>query len=207
MMIDQLISEFDKALRTVFAPAPSSRAAPGTNLPEAEMSHAEKQHAAALMRINHCGEICAQALYQGQSLTSRNPETRHALEYAAFEETEHLNWTERRVAELGSHKSFLNPLWYAGSLAMGVAAGKFGDEWSLGFLAETERQVEQHLQGHLGSLPAQDGRSRAIVEQMEKDESGHAETAVRLGAKELPLPIKFAMRAMSRVMTRTAYYL
>ena len=207
MMIDQLIIEFDKALRTVFVPATTHREVPGTTLPEADLSEAEKRHAAALMRINHCGEICAQALYQGQSLTSHNPETRRALEYAAVEETEHLNWTERRLAELGSRKSFLNPFWYAGSLAMGVIAGKCGDEWNLGFLAETERQVEQHLQSHLGSLPAQDSRSREIVEQMKTDEISHAKTAVRLGAKELPQPIKYAMRAFSGAMTRTAYYL
>lgn len=207
MMIDQMIIEFDKALRTLFAPASSRREVPGVTLPEADLNEAEKRHAAALMRINHCGEICAQALYQGQSITSHNPATQRALEYAAFEETEHLNWTEHRLAELGSHTSFLNPLWYVGSLAMGVVAGKCGDEWNLGFLAETEWQVEQHLQSHLGSLPAQDSRSRAIVEQMKKDEIGHAETAVKLGAKELPLPVKYAMRAMSGAMTRTAYYL
>ncbi len=204
---DQIITEFDKALRTVFVPAPSVRVAPGASLPEAVLRDAEKRHAAALMRINHCGEICAQALYQGQSLTSHNPKTRRALEYAAFEETEHLNWTERRVAELGSHKSLLNPLWYVGSLAMGVVAGKFGDAWNLGFLAETERQVEQHLQSHLDRLPVQDGRSRAIVEQMKIDEGGHATTAVQLGARELPPPVRLAMRAMARVMTRIAYYI
>lgn len=179
---------------------------PGATLADAEMSAAEKRHAAALMRINHCGEICAQALYQGQSLTSRDPQTRRALEHAAFEETEHLNWTERRLAELGSHKSFLNPLWYAGSLTVGVLAGRCGDEWNLGFLAETERQVERHLEGHLGSLPTQDGRSRAIVEQMKTDEAGHADTAIRLGAKALPTPVALAMKAVSRVMTTTAYY-
>lgn len=206
-MIDQLIIEFDRALRTLFVPAPSRRHVPGAALPEADLSEAEKRHAAALMRVNHCGEICAQALYQGQSLTSHNPETRRALAYAAFEETEHLNWTEHRLAELGSRKSFLNPLWYAGSLAMGVIAGKCGDEWNLGFLAETERQVEQHLQSHLGSLPAHDRRSREIVEQMKVDEIGHARTAVRLGARELPPPVKYAMRAVSGAMTRTTYYL
>jgi 3-demethoxyubiquinol 3-hydroxylase len=205
-MIDDLINEFDKALRTVFAPASSSRAVPGASLPEATLNDAEKRHAAALMRINHCGEICAQALYQGQRLTSHRSETKQALEYAAVEETEHLNWTERRVAELGSHKSFLNPLWYAGSLAMGIVAGKCGDEWNLGFLAETEKQVEQHLQNHLGSLPMQDSRSRAIVEQMKRDESAHATTAIKLGARALPQPLKLAMRAISGVMTRTAYY-
>ncbi|CAG4884291.1 2-nonaprenyl-3-methyl-6-methoxy-1,4-benzoquinol hydroxylase [Georgfuchsia toluolica] len=205
-MIDHLIIEFDRALRTLFVPAPSRRDVPGAALPEADLSEAEKRHAAALMRVNHCGEICAQALYQGQSLTSHNPETRRALAYAAFEETEHLNWTEHRLAELGSHKSFLNPLWYAGSLAMGVIAGKCGDEWNLGFLAETERQVEQHLQSHLGSLPTHDRRSREIVEQMKVDEIGHARTAVKLGARELPPPVKWAMRAISGAMTRTTYY-
>lgn len=205
-MIDRVIVEFDKALRTVFAPAQSRREIPGASLPEADLSEVEKRHAGALMRVNHCGEICAQALYQGQSLTSHNPETRRALEYAAFEETEHLSWTERRLVELNSRKSFLNPLWYAGSLAMGVIAGKFGDEWNLGFLAETERQVERHLQSHLDNLPAQDSRSREIVAQMKTDEIGHAETAVRLGARELPPVVKRAMWEMSRVMTRTAYH-
>jgi len=205
-MIDLFITEFDKALRTVFASAPSRRPVPGASLAEAEMSEAERRHAAALMRINHCGEICAQALYQGQSLTSHSPETKHTLEYAALEETEHLNWTERRLRELGSRKSLLNPVWYAGSLVMGILAGKCGDEWSLGFLAETEYQVERHLDGHLGSLPVQDLRSREIVEQMKTDEIGHARTAMDLGAKELPPPVKLAMRAVSMVMTRTAYY-
>lgn len=206
-MIDKLIAEFDKALRTVFAPAHSARPLPGQDQAEAELSASERRHAAALMRVNHCGEICAQALYQGQSLTSHDPETKHALEYAATEETEHLNWTARRIAELGGRQSLLNPVWYAGSLAIGIVAGKAGDEWNLGFLAETERQVEQHLESHLASLPAQDSRSRAIVEQMKTDEIGHAETAGRLGAAELPPPVKLAMRAMSHLMTRTAYYL
>jgi ubiquinone biosynthesis monooxygenase Coq7 len=147
-MIDALIPEFDKALRTVFAPAPTRRPMPGTDLPEAEMSADEKRHVAALMRVNHCGEICAQALYQGQALGSRDPAVRHELVQAAWEETEHLNWTETRIAELGGRKSIFNPLWYAGSLAIGVVAGKCGDSWSLGFLAETERQVEGHLSGH-----------------------------------------------------------
>lgn len=207
MNIDHLISEFDKALRTITVPAPARRDLPGAGVAEGDMDETERRHAAALMRVNHCGEICAQALYQGQSLTSRDPATRHALEYAADEETEHLNWTERRLAELGSRKSLLNPLWYAGSLAMGVVAGKCGDGWSLGFLAETERQVEAHLQSHLGTLPVQDARSRAIVEQMKQEESGHAATAVKLGAKELPTPVKVVMRLMSSVMTRTVYYI
>jgi ubiquinone biosynthesis monooxygenase Coq7 len=203
--MDRLIIEFDKALRTVFAAAPTVRARPGSEQVEAELSDQERSHAAALMRINHCGEICAQALYQGQALTSRHPETRTAMEHAAWQETEHLNWTEKRIEELGGRKSLLNPLWYAGSLAIGVTAGLMGDEWNLGFLAETERQVESHLDRHLDALPAQDLRSREIVSQMRADEIAHADTAVALGAKELPAPVKWAMRAMSKVMTGTAY--
>ena len=204
-MIDSLILEFDKALRTVFASAPTTRAMPGADLPEADLDEAERGHAAALMRIDHVGEVCAQALYQGQALTCRNAETRQALQQAAWEETEHLNWTERRIVELGGRKSLLNPLWYAGSLAIGVVAGKLGDDWNLGFLAETERQVEAHLDGHLVSLPETDQRSRAVVDQMKADEIRHAETAVRLGARELPAPMKAAMAAMSKAMTMIAY--
>ncbi|HZV55570.1 MAG TPA: 2-polyprenyl-3-methyl-6-methoxy-1,4-benzoquinone monooxygenase [Rhodocyclaceae bacterium] len=204
-MIDKLILEFDKALRTVFVAAPTSRVMPGAALPEAPLDDAERSHAAALMRVNHVGEVCAQALYQGQALTCRNPATRQALEQAAWEETEHLNWTERRIAELGGRKSLLNPVWYAGSLAIGITAGVLGDDWNLGFLAETERQVEAHLDSHLGSLPVQDERSRAVVDQMKADEIRHAETAVYLGARELPAPVKAAMAAMSKVMTTTAY--
>lgn len=160
-----------------------------------------------LMRVNHCGEICAQALYQGQALTSRDPAIRDALRSAADEETEHLAWTEQRIAELGGRKSLLNPLWYAGSLTLGLVAGALGDKLSLGFLAETERQVEAHLDGHLVSLPEDDLRSRAIVDQMRLDEIQHAETAVRYGATELPTPVKKAMKLMAKVMTGTAYRL
>jgi ubiquinone biosynthesis monooxygenase Coq7 len=204
-MIDRFILEFDKALRTVFAPAPTRRPMPGEDLPEAELSEAERRHAAALMRINHCGEVCAQALYQGQALTSRDPSVKQAMEQAAWEETEHLNWTERRIAELGGRKSLLNPLWYAGSLAIGIAAGKLGDAWNLGFLAETERQVEAHLDSHLATLPAGDRRSWAVLDQMKADEVQHAETAVRMGAHELPAPVKAAMRLSSTVMTTLSY--
>lgn len=206
-MIDTLILEFDKALRTVFASAPTSRAMPGQDLPAADLDDAQRRHAAALMRIDHVGEVCAQALYQGQALTCRDPATRQALRQAAWEETEHLNWTGRRIAELGGRKSLLNPLWYAGALTIGVVAGKLGDDWSLGFLAETERQVEAHLDGHLASLPEADAKSRAVVDQMKADEIRHAETAIRLGARELPAPAKLAMKAMSRLMTSTAYRL
>ncbi len=204
-MIDVLIPEFDKALRAVFAAAPTRRPMPGADLPEAELSAAEKRHVAALMRVNHCGEICAQALYQGQALTSRDAAVRRELEQAAWEETEHLNWTERRIAELGGRKSLLNPLWYAGSLAIGAVAGKFGDTWSLGFLAETERQVEGHLESHMTRLPAQDHKSWEVLEQMKADEVRHAETAGHYGARELPAPVKFAMKLSSKVMTRLSY--
>lgn len=206
-MLDQVIIEFDKILRTAFASAPSTRERPGAQLPEAELSIAERQEAAALMRVNHVGEVCAQALYQGQALTSNNPATRQALVQAAWEETEHLNWTEKRIEELGGRKSLLNPLWYLGSLAMGVAAGKCGDQWNLGFLAETERQVGAHLANHLQRLPENDQRSRAVLEQMASDEAEHAATAVNLGGAELPSPIKLAMRLSSKLMTRTAYYI
>ncbi len=206
-MIDRLILEFDKALRTVFASAPTGRAMPGQDLPDLPLDEAERVHAAALMRVNHVGEVCAQALYQGQALTCRDPAIRLALHQAAWEETEHLNWTERRIGELGGRKSLLNPLWYAGSLAIGMVAGKLGDDWSLGFLAETERQVESHLDSHLASLPVQDQRSRAVVDQMKADEIRHAETAVHWGARELPAPVKAAMKSMSKVMTATAYHL
>lgn len=205
-MIDHLIVEFDKALRTVFAPAPTLRAIPGADLPEAELDDTERRHAAALMRVNHCGEICAQALYQGQALTCRDTEKKRALTQAAWEETEHLNWTEQRIGELGGRKSLLNPAWYAGSLALGVAAGLAGDDWNLGFLAETERQVEAHLEDHKARLPVQDRKSWAILEQMKIDEIRHAETAVHLGARELPAPVKWAMRLSSSLMTRATYY-
>ena len=206
LTLNALIPEFDKALRSVFAKAPTRRPMPGADLPEAELSTAEKQHVAALMRVNHCGEICAQALYQGQALASRDPVVRRELEIAAWEETEHLNWTETRISELGGRKSLLNPLWYGGSLAIGILAARFGDGVNLGFLAETERQVESHLKSHLDRLPQLDLKSREIVTQMKKDEAEHADTAIRLGAVDLPGPVKAAMKASSRVMTGVAYW-
>lgn len=205
-MIDSLVAEFDRALRTVFAPASAARPMPGAELPEVELSAAERRHAAALMRVNHSGEVCAQALYQSQAAMSDDPSIRLALAAAAREETEHLNWTERRIVELQGRKSLLNPLWYAGSLAIGLVAARFGDRWNLGFLAQTERQVEAHLDVHMGRLPAPDVRSRAIVEQMKTDEARHAETAARLGAAELPAPVRQAMRLAAQAMTRTAYW-
>jgi len=207
MTPDDLIIGFDRALRTLFAPAPTARPVPGNEISHDPLAPAERAHAAALMRVNHVGEVCAQALYQGQALTCRDPSIRHALQQAADEETEHLAWTERRLAELADRKSLLNPVWYLGSLAIGICAGKLGDAWSLGFLAETERQVEAHLDSHLDELPASDRKSRAIVEQMRADEVAHAATANRLGARELPAPARLAMKLAGRVMTRTAYYL
>jgi ubiquinone biosynthesis monooxygenase Coq7 len=204
--LDHLIIEFDKGLRTLFGRAHSVRPHPDANLSEASMDQGEKKNAAALMRVNHSGEICAQALYQGQAITARDPVVQQRLKQAAQEETEHLAWTARRVHELGGHLSLLNPFWYAGSLAIGAMAGLLGDKWNLGFLAETERQVGRHLQSHLDRLPQHDGKSRAIVEQMYADEIGHADMAQSLGGAELPLPVKFAMKLNSKVMTTTAYW-
>lgn len=202
---EAVIVQFDKALRTVFASAASRRPYPDAALDETELSEADKRHAAGLMRINHSGEVCAQALYAGQALTARNPEAQQALLEAAAEETEHLAWCERRLQELGSHKSFLNPFWYAGSFTLGACAGLLGDKWNLGFLAETERQVEGHLDSHLDKLPSRDAKSRAIVEQMKADEIKHAHTAIAHGAAELPGPVKQAMRLTSRLLTLAAY--
>lgn len=204
-MLDELIVEFDKGLRTIFAPAVSLRPIPGGDMPDVELSEADKREAAALMRVNHVGEVCAQALYHGQSISSTQPNIKAALEAAAREETEHLAWTETRIAELGGRKSLLNPLWYGGALAIGVLAGRFGNAWNLGFLAETERQVEAHLDGHLGRVSTRDRKSLAIIEQMKADEVRHAENALDLGARELPAPVRAAMKLAARVMTTVAY--
>jgi ubiquinone biosynthesis monooxygenase Coq7 len=205
--IDRLIIGFDRALRTLCGPAVSLRPVPGGNLPNPELSAAEKRHAAALMRVNHSGEVCAQALYQGQALTARDTAARDTLERAAVEETEHLAWTAQRIDELGGRVSVLNPIFYAGSFAIGALSGLLGDKWNMGFLAETERQVEGHLDGHLDQLPVQDEKSRAIVAQMKVDEARHAQTARAHGAAELPEPVKQAMRISSRLMTVSTYRL
>jgi len=205
--LDELIVAFDKGLRTVFAPPQSLRPIPGDALAEADLTSEQRTHAAALMRVNHSGEICAQALYQGQALTARNPRARAALERAAQEETEHLAWTERRIEALGGRKSLLNPAWYAGSFAIGALAGLLGDRWNLGFLAETERQVVKHLEGHVQRFPAADEKSRAVLEKMKEDEARHATSAISHGGSELPEPAKLAMRVSSRVMTETAYWI
>lgn len=203
---DGLISEFDKALRTLCLPVSTARVTPGCELSEAEMPDSERQNSAGLMRVDHCGEVCAQALYRGQALVCRSDSIRAALDRAAREEGDHLAWTERRLIELGGRKSILNPLWYVASFSIGLVAGKFGDVWSLGFLAETERQVGLHLFGHLKRLPERDRKSWAIINQMRTDEINHAHLAERLGAKDLPEAVKVAMRFASGVMTHTAYW-
>lgn len=205
-LLDPLILQIDQALRTVFTKAPTARTMPGEELPEADLTEPERNHVAALMRINHVGEVCAQALYAGQAFTARESTVRAALEHAAWEETEHLNWTERRIEELGGRKSLLNPLWYAGAWTIGAIAGRLGDPVSLGFVAETERQVEAHLDGHMSQLPATDLRSQAIIDQMKADEIAHAQTALSLGAAELPPVARGAMKMAAKVMTKTAYW-
>lgn len=205
--VDALIVEFDRALRTLSGVARSARPVPGRELSEPELRDDERRHAGALMRVNHVGEVCAQALYQGQAATCDSQALRQALGRAAREEGDHLAWTAGRLAELGARRSLLDPIWYAGALGFGLLAGRAGDAWSLGFLAETERQVEAHLDHHLAELPVADRKSRAIVEQMKVDEAAHATTAERLGARELPFGIRVAMRAAAGVMTRTAYWL
>jgi len=181
------------------------RASPGAGVAEGALDEAARADAAALMRVNHVGEVCAQALYQGQALTAREPAARAALEKAAREEEDHLAWSAERIRELGGRPSLLNPLWYAGAFAMGAFAGALGDKWNLAFLAETERQVEEHLGGHLEALPQDDRRTRAVVEAMRADEARHRASALGLGAAELPAPVKRAMRLASKVMTTVAY--
>ncbi|WP_233864743.1 2-polyprenyl-3-methyl-6-methoxy-1,4-benzoquinone monooxygenase [Paraburkholderia adhaesiva] len=220
MTLDELITEFDRGLRSITGvsrmtrpmPMPSalpaaSESAEGAPQAATELTQAERAHAAGLMRVNHVGEVCAQALYQAQKLATRSPTLKASFGQAALDEEDHLAWTARRLQALESRPSLLNPLWYAGALAIGLAAGRFGDKVSLGFMAETERQVEHHLDGHLESLPAADVESRAIVEQMRVDEIAHAKAATDAGGTELPLPVRSLMRAASKVMTRTAYYI
>jgi 3-demethoxyubiquinol 3-hydroxylase len=203
--MDRLIAEFDRALRAVAGVAQASRASPAERIADTPLSEEQRNHAAALMRVNHVGEVCAQALYQGQALTARDPAARRTLEKAAREEEDHLAWSADRIRELGGRPSLLNPLWYAGAFAIGAAAGALGDRWNLAFLAETERQVEEHLTGHLEDLPQDDRRTRAVVEAMRADEARHRASAVALGAAELPAPVRRAMRLASKVMTTVAY--
>jgi 3-demethoxyubiquinol 3-hydroxylase len=200
-VVDQLLTAADEALRTLSGVAGSARPMPG--LPG---GGSDSRRSAGLMRVNHAGEICAQALYSGQAVFARDLRVREALRAAAAEERDHLAWCRSRLGELGSRPSILDPAWYAGSFALGIVTGLAGDRWSMAFLAETEAQVERHLDGHLASLPGDDLRSRAVVTQMRDDERRHGEAGRALGAAELPYPVKMAMRAASKVMTRTAYW-
>ena len=207
MLLDQFITTFDVGLRTVFASAHAARPRADASLEEPALDDSSKRHAAALMRVNHVGEVCAQALYSGQALTSKNVQIVKALEHAAEEEIDHLAWCETRINELGGRKSLLNPLWYAGSFTLGAVAGALGDKWNLGFLAETENQVAAHLENHLQQLSDADIKTRTIVNQMQQDEAAHASEAYALGASELPAPIKLGMKIASKMMTKTAYYI
>ncbi|MDE2368377.1 MAG: 2-polyprenyl-3-methyl-6-methoxy-1,4-benzoquinone monooxygenase [Burkholderiales bacterium] len=201
---DRALSSLDAALRAVGGVAHAARPYPAAGQPADPLDPAQRREAGALMRVNHVGEVCAQALYQAQALTARSPELRRQMASAAREETDHLAWTRERLAELGDRASWLNPLWYAGAFGIGLLAGRLGDGISLGFVVETERQVEQHLAGHLERLPADDARSRAIVAAMKDDEGRHADLAEAAGATPLPLPVRWAMRAAAKVMTTTA---
>jgi len=201
---DQVIGELDRALNNIFCRQVSSRTYPASEVGSAELSAEQKKLAAGLMRVNHSGEMAAQALYQGQSLTARDPKLVDKLRHASIEESDHLNWCRNRLEELDEKPSLLDPVWYAGSFAIGMAAGIAGDRWNLGFLAETEHQVVRHLDDHLNRLPENDSRSRAIVEQMKIDEQGHAELAEDLGAADLPQPVKQMMKMTSKVMTGLA---
>jgi 3-demethoxyubiquinol 3-hydroxylase len=205
--LDHLIVGFDKALRVVGGVAKAARPNPGVTAPDCEMNAEEQRHSAGLMRVNHVGEVCAQALYDSQGRRASTTAMRAEFERSGREEEDHLAWTAQRLSELGSQPSLLNPLWYAGAYALGSAAARMGDAISLGFVSETERQVEDHLNSHLDKLPPQDAKSRAIVTQMRDDEAEHGAKARALGAAELPAPVKLAMRAMAKVMTTTAYYI
>lgn len=206
-MLDTLIIECDKAVKTVFGkPETTDRATPGDELPEQTLTTAEQVLSNRLMRVNHAGEVSAQALYQGQALTAKLPEVRQAMEQAAIEESDHLQWCQQRAHHFGGHTSLLNPLWYAGSFTIGAVAGKIGDKWSLGFVAETEKQVVKHLDEHLEQISPSDNKSRAILEQMKADELHHGTVALEAGGAELPQPVTVVMGLMSKVMTKTSYW-
>jgi 3-demethoxyubiquinol 3-hydroxylase len=205
--LDRVIGGLDKVLRVFAGVSCASRPNPAAKLVDSAMDEAERRHSAGLMRVNHVGEVCAQALYESQGRFSRNAELRAQFAQAGREEEDHLAWTAQRLQELGSRTSLLNPLWYAGAFAIGALAARAGDARSLGFVVETERQVEAHLASHLNSLPVQDVKSRAIVDQMRIDEVEHGAKAQSLGAAQAPAPVRTAMRAMAKVMTSTAYYI
>lgn len=205
--LDAFIGNFDKALRVVSGVATASRKNPAVSVSERELTDADKRHSAGLMRVNHVGEVCAQALYDSQGRFAKNDVLKQQFNQAGREEEDHLAWTAERLQELGSRPSLLNPLWYAGAYLLGTVAARLGDAHSLGFVVETERQVEAHLASHLDKLPPQDEKSRAIVEQMRVDEIAHGAAAQAMGAANTPVLVQQAMRAMAKVMTATAYYL
>jgi ubiquinone biosynthesis monooxygenase Coq7 len=206
-LADQFVGIADRALRSMTGTTTTGRTNPAAQQDDGPLQPDHRRHAARLMRVNHSGEVAAQALYHGQAMTARLEQVRETMERSAAEESDHLAWCEQRISELGGRRSLLNPLWYAGSFTIGALAGIAGDRWSLGFVAETERQVVQHLDGHLDSLPESDSRSRAILEQMREDEAEHGETASQAGGVELPQPIPLLMTAVSKVMTRAAYWI
>jgi ubiquinone biosynthesis monooxygenase Coq7 len=207
MLLDALLIATDNALRTLSGANHAARPCPKAAEPDGALSEADKKLSSALMRVNHVGEVCAQALYNAQALSTRDPALRQQFEHAGREETDHLAWTQQRLRELGGRTSLLNPLWYAGAFGIGLLAGRLGDATSLGFVVETERQVEQHLESHLSALPPGDDTSRAIVRQMQADEARHATEAQAAGAAELPPPVRWAMRAAAKVMTGTAHHI
>ena len=202
---DRILISLDNALRTLAGAVHAARASTAAAVQDGALDAAQRRESGALMRVNHVGEVCAQALYQAQALTARTEGLRQQMHKAAREETDHLAWTQQRLRELGTHASLLNPLWYAGAFGIGLAAGRLGDAVSLGFVIETERQVEQHLAGHLDRLPEQDARSRAIVAAMQADEARHADEAAAAGGNELPAPVAWLMRGAARVMTTVAH--
>lgn len=205
--LDRTLIQLDQAVRTVFGrPQTTERPNPAADIEETELSESERKKIARLMRINHTGEVCAQALYQGQALTARKPEVQRTMERSALEENDHLDWCESRIEELGDRKSLLNPLWYASSFTLGALAGMAGDKWSLGFVVETERQVESHLDEHLAQIPKADQKTRAVIEEMKADEIHHADVARTAGGAPLPAPIKLAMSLTSKLMTRSVYW-
>lgn len=205
--IDKFIHSFDQALRSLVPGSTSAQRENPGNATDAQLAVSEARHVAGLMRVNHSGEVCAQALYHGQALTARLPNVKREMQQAAIEEQDHLAWCEDRLKELDSHPSLLNPVWYSLSFGMGAIAGLAGDQYSLGFVAETERQVSLHLQHHIDQLPPQDHRSKTILEQMNEDELHHRDTALNAGGVDLPFPVKITMTAISKLMTKTSYYI
>lgn len=205
--LDKLLMSADNALKTLFGGYQAKQKSPAEEIQSDEMSAQQSKHAAGLMRVNHCGEVCAQALYQGQALTAKLADVRDKMQQAAAEENDHLAWCSQRLQQLDSHSSLLNPFWYASSFTLGALAGLAGDKWSLGFVAETENQVVRHLDDHLQKLPAEDLPSRAIIQRMREDELKHATHAIESGAAELPAAVTSMMRLMSKVMTSTVYYI